>query len=107
MSETKREPVNYQFQALNWQFIKLLAEIASYAADKYGSAEQYTNSPLTGEKSPMNHIMEHARQYMASEDHDKFGDRHEMHLAAIAYNAMMEYYYYKHSGRTTPKEFYE
>lgn len=96
----KRQPVDFQYHRLNWDFIKLMAQIANYADGKYGSVEQYTDSRLLGEKSPMNHIGEHVRQYLSREPHDHFKD-HAYHLAAIAYNAMMEFYYLKHGGATT------
>lgn len=96
----KRQPVDFQYHRLNWDFIKLMAQIANYADSKYGSVEQYTDSRLLGEKSPMNHIPEHVRQYLAHEPHDHFRD-HAYHLAAIAYNAMIEFYYLKHGGGQT------
>lgn len=86
--KVKRVPVNYLWSKLNWDFLKLLAEIAQYAEEKYGSAEQYMNARLTGEKDPINHAYEHLRKYQAGEPHDKFGDV-KYHLAAAAYNIMM------------------
>jgi hypothetical protein len=93
MSEekVKRAPVTFRWDALNWDFLKMLADIAHYAAGKYGSAEQYAAARLEGEKSPINHIYEHLRQYQAGEPHDHFGDP-RYHLAAIAYNASMEFF---------------
>lgn len=92
MSEVKRQPVNYRYDALNHNFLKLLAEIAKYAGDKYGSPQQYAAARLTGEKSPINHIYEHLRAYQDGELHDHFGTmKHQ--LAAIAYNAMMSFLY--------------
>lgn len=93
----KRQPVNYRYDALNHNFLKLLAEIAKYAGDKYGSPEQYAAARLTGEKSPINHIYEHLRAYQNGEMHDHFGTmRHQ--LAAVAYNAMMEFLYLEKFG---------
>lgn len=92
-----RHPVDYRYDALNHDFIKLLAKIASYAAGKYGSAEQYATARLEGEKSPINHIYEHLRAYQAGEEHDHFEDP-VYHLAAIAYNCMMEALYLKKFG---------
>lgn len=89
----KREPVDFDFTALNWDFIKQLAQIPPYAAEKYGSWEQYRDARLRGEKSPMNHIIEHARQYMMGEPYEKFDKHLGRQLVAIAYNAMMEWYY--------------
>lgn len=104
MGEVKRQPVTYRYDALNWEFIKLLAEIAKLAEEKYGSPEQYTNGRLEGEKSPVNHIGEHLRMYIAREPHDHFGGlKHQ--LAAIAYNAMMEFHYLEHGGPTVTDAF--
>ena len=100
-----RVKVNFDYEGLNWDFIKLLAEIASYARGKYGSIDQYADVYPKGEQSPLNHIAEHMRQYMARELHDKFGDlKHQ--LAAIAYNAMMEFYYLEHGGPTVGDKLY-
>lgn len=93
----KRHPVDFLYNKLNWDFIKLLAQIAQYAEGKYGAAEQYREAELTGDGSPMNHMAEHMRAYMAGESHDHFGGQ-EYQLAAIAYNAMMEYFYFKQRG---------
>lgn len=95
--KVKRVPVTYLWSKLNWDFLKLLAEIAHYAEGKYGSAEQYTAARLEGEKSPINHAFEHLRAYSAGEKHDKFGT-HEHQLAAVAYNVMMEFFYQKRWG---------
>ena len=89
----KRVPVDFRYDALNPQFIKMLAEIGSYAATKYGSWEQYAAGRLVGEKSPVNHIYEHLRQYQMGEPYDHFEGHVGRHLAAIAYNAMMEWHY--------------
>lgn len=97
----KRVPVDFIYHQLNWDFIKDMARVAAYAHDKYGSVQQYTNSQLVGEKSPMNHMAEHMRAYLCNEPHDKFGTV-EMQLVAIAYNAMMQYYYHKQCG---PEEY--
>lgn len=91
-TEAVRTPVNYRYDALVWDFVKALAEIAHYSADKYGDATNYQRSVLEGNKSPMNHVIEHYREYMEGIPHDHFGNV-QMQLAAIAYNAMMEWYY--------------
>lgn len=96
--KVKRVPVSFLWSKLNWDFLKMLAEIAQYAEGKYGSAEQYTNARLENQASPINHIYEHLRQYQAGEPHDRFGDA-RYHLAAIAYNAMMEYFYHTAWGQ--------
>jgi len=94
----KRVPVDYIYHQLNWDFIHGMAQIASYAAHKYGSVQQYADSRLAGEKSPVNHMLRHMGQYITGEKHDHFQTM-EAHLLAIAYNAMMEYYYFKQYGR--------
>jgi hypothetical protein len=95
----RRAPVTFRWDALNWDFLKMLAEIAHYATGKYGSAEQYANARLEGEKSPVNHIYEHLRQYQAGEPHDHFQDP-RYHLAAIAYNCMIEHLFHTRWGHT-------
>jgi hypothetical protein len=92
-----RHPVDFQYHQLNWDFLKEMARIAHYASTKYGSIQQYTDSRLVGDKSPMNHMAEHIRQYVVGEEHDHFHTV-KVHLVAIAYNAMMEYYYYEKFG---------
>jgi len=94
----KRVPVDYIYHQLNWDFIHGMAQIAGYAAHKYGSVQQYADSRLAGEKSPVNHMLRHTGQYITGESHDHFHSV-EAHLWAIAYNAMMEYYYYQRYGR--------
>lgn len=93
MSETKREPVNFDHNALDPRFLHALARIAGHAKEKYGSWEQYKNSRLTGEKSPINHIYEHLNQYRLGENYDRFEGSKKWHLVAAAYNLMMEYVY--------------
>lgn len=100
-----REPLKHNFAGLNWEFLRVVAEICPYAAAKYGSVEQYADIRPEGEQSPVNHIFTHAGQYIAQTPHDKFGDV-KYHLAAIAYNAMMEYYYLTHGGPTTTDKLY-
>ena len=95
--EVKRHPVTYRFDGLNWDFIKMMAEICYLADQKYGSAEQYADGELKGEKSPLNHIPEHLRQYVTGEPHDYFEDP-IYHLVAIAYNAMMQALYHRRFG---------
>jgi hypothetical protein len=97
----KRVPVDFDYSALNWDFIKLMAQIPPYASEKYGSWSQYTAARLEGEKSPENHMIEHLRSYMLGEPYDKFDKDIGRHLAAVAYNAMMEWFYYKKFGHKT------
>jgi hypothetical protein len=95
--EAVRYPVDYLYISLNWNFIKMMAQIAQYAEGKYGRAENYVDSELKRNRSPLNHIPEHLRQYLTGEPHDHF-DSQAYHLAAIAYNSMMEYFYFVQRG---------
>lgn len=91
--EVKRVPVDFRYDAINLDFLKGLARIGGYAAEKYGSWEQYSNARLTGEKSPLNHAYEHLRQYAVGEPYDHFDGDVKWHLVAAAYNLMMEFFY--------------
>lgn len=95
--KTTRNPVSYLYTKLVWGFIKHMAMIAVHAEAKYTKAEQYTHDRLIGQAGPLNHICEHLRQYLENETDDKTNSV-EDHLASIAYNAMMEWYYYKKWG---------
>ncbi len=92
MSEPKRKPVEYLFQSLNFACLRNLTRIAQYSTEKYGSFDQYVDGPLHGEKSPINHAMNHIAEYCEGKLHDHFGDR-KMQLVAAMYNLMMEYKY--------------
>lgn len=89
----KREPVDFDYTALNWDFLRGLAWIPMHAAEKYGSWEQYRDARLAGEKSPVNHAIEHLRKYMLGEPYDKRDGNIRWHLVAAGYNVMMEFYY--------------
>lgn len=91
-TQAKRLPVDYRYDTLNWEFIKRMAQLASYAGKKYDDARQYTLTELADDRAPINHIPEHYRSFMAGESHDYFEGR-SWHLVAIAYNAMMQFFY--------------
>lgn len=97
-SKVKRVPVAFRYDAVNPMFLKWLAEIGHYASEKYGSWEQYAEERLVGEKSPINHIYEHLRQYVMNEPYDHFEGDVRRHLAAIAYNSMMAFHYHSKFG---------
>lgn len=94
----KRIPVDYRYDAINPTFLKWMARIGAYATEKYDAWEQYTGARLTGEKSPLNHIYEHLRQFSMGERYDHFDGDVRWHLVAVAYNAMMEFYYVSRFG---------
>jgi hypothetical protein len=96
--QPKRHPVDFDYQGLNLVFLKWLAKIPVYATEKYGSWSQYTNAPLVGEKSCINHIYEHLRQYQMGESYDHFDGDSRWHLVATAYNAMMQFFYHTKFG---------
>jgi hypothetical protein len=89
----KRVPVDFIYEALNPTFLKWMAKIGTYAGEKYGSWHQYKDARLAGDKSPINHIYEHLRQFVMGEPYDHFDGDVRWHLVAIAYNAMMSFYY--------------
>lgn len=107
VNSVRRVPVDYDYSSLNWDFLHMMAQIAAYAKEKYGSAEQYTDGRLEDDKSPLTHICGHLREYARRQPYDHFNEDTAYHLAAIAYNAMIEYYYLHHGGPTAPGVFYE
>lgn len=96
--KVKRVPVDFVYTALNPLFLKWMARIGSYASEKYGTWDQYTEARLEGEKSPVNHIYEHLRQFQSNERYDHFDGDVRWHLVAVAYNAMMEFFYVSKFG---------
>jgi hypothetical protein len=107
--EVKREPVDFDYAAVNPTFLHMMARIGAYAAEKYGAWEQYTGARLVGDKAPVNHIFDHLRKYVQGERYDHFDGDPRWHLVAVAYNAMMEFWYHSRFGfaphpLTLPKE---
>jgi len=94
LEEAKRDPVSYRFDILYPQFIRAMARIAAYGAEKYGDFNWH-KSRLIGEKGPINHLINHLTMYQDGKDYDhlEIGSEKRIHLAAIAFNAMMEYWY--------------
>lgn len=94
--EAKRDPVNYRYDILYWNFIHAMAEIGHFGAEKYGDFN-YRQPGLVREKSPINHIANHLRHYLEGHmyDHNEIGSSKKYHLAAIAFNAMMEFWHYE------------
>jgi hypothetical protein len=103
--QAKRDPVGYRYDILDVEFLELMAKIAAYGAKKYGDLNWH-KSRLDGEKGPMNHLMNHYKMYMNMEpyDHGEVTDSPACHLAAIAFNAMMEFYYVKLKAEVTSDE---
>jgi hypothetical protein len=92
-NEVKRVPVDFDFSSLSPDFLRGLAKIAVFAAEKYGSALQYTNARLEGEKSPANHAISHILHYLNGDPYDRWDGDVRWHLVAAAYNCGMEYWY--------------
>lgn len=90
-----------RYDILDPEFEEIMAMIADYGAKKYGDFNWH-KSRLTGNRGPMNHIRKHWAAYMLNEpyDHPKIGTHRKYHLAAIAFNAMMEFYYENKSDST-------
>lgn len=92
--EAKRNPTSVRYDILDPDFLKSLAQIAHYGAEKYGDLNWH-KSRLEGDKGCINHIYKHLGAYRNAEpyDHQELGQSRKWHLAAIAFNAMMEFWY--------------
>ena len=93
-AEAKRDPIAFRFDILDPEFLQALAQIADYGAKKYGD-RNWHKSRMIGDKSCMNHMYGHLLSYGASleYDHQELGKEKKWHLAAVAFNAMMEFWY--------------
>ena len=98
----KRDKVNFRYDILCWGFIHAMAQIGHFGAEKYGEFN-WQKSGLMGDKSPINHIGNHLKQYIEGEsyDHKELGEERKYHLAAIAFNAMMEFWHEEHRDGNT------
>lgn len=95
MSEAIRNSQNIRYDILDPLFLECMAKIADYGAKKYGNFN-WQKSYLTDDKGCINHIYKHLKSFRLEElyDHPEIaGEGKEMHLAAIAFNAMMEFYW--------------
>ncbi len=102
----KREYVAFNYNGLEADFLHAMAEITSYADVKYeafGGSENYKKSRLSGPHSPINHIYGHLKAYRLGQAYDHFDGEAKRHLVAIAYNAMMEYYYVTEEAKQRAK----
>ncbi len=90
----KRDEVSVRYDILDPDFLELMAKIADYGAKKYGELN-WQKSRLVKDKGPINHIYKHLRAFRKKiiYDHPELGEGIEIHLAAIAFNAMMEFYW--------------
>jgi hypothetical protein len=82
-------------------FIELMNDIGRYGHDKY-KENSFQSQAARGEVKRVaprqlseeigQHAAEHFQMYLRGELHDKFNTRGHQ-LAAVAFNAMMEYYF--------------
>jgi hypothetical protein len=91
-----------QYQFLNAQFLEAMNDIGRYGDEKYGE-DSFHQRAQAGDRSrgslkrtTAQAIADHARghfdEYLSHVPHDHFGtDKHQ--LAAVAFNAMMEFYF--------------
>jgi hypothetical protein len=89
-----------QFSHLLHSFLIAMEEIGAYGAEKYASTDflvrakegDYRRSSRTQPLALANHATNHFHQYLGENLHDHFGTlKHQ--LAAVAFNAMMEYHF--------------
>lgn len=102
----KREEIKECYDAILPDFMEMMALLGGHAKEKYGSWEQYQDSRLVGNSSPITHILAHITQYRKNKPYDRFDGTRKWHLIAVAYNAMMELHYELHPEKyesTLPK----
>lgn len=98
-----RANVSYRYDILAPEFLHCMAMLAEYGAEKYGELN-WQLSRLEGGKSPINHMMKHIQEYRMNTKYDHFDGSIKWHLVAIAFNAMMEFWYEeKYNGITKTK----
>ena len=92
-----RTPLNVRFDLLEASFLQAMAQIGHYGAIKFGD-KNYQKSRMVGKNSPANHMMNHLCSYICKEkyNHPEIGTDRKYHLAAVAFNAMMEFWYEEH-----------
>ena len=100
----KRDKRSFRYDIISGSFLYAMAQIANYGVEHYGEGN-WMKSRLVGNSSPINHMMAHIVKYQQNEpyDHLEIGAERRIHLAAIAFNAMMEYYYECHPELNGPK----
>ena len=82
-----------QYQWLSSLFLKAMNEIGQYGEEKYKEKSFQRNPTRDFRKSTAeigNHIRQHYEDCRLGLRHDHFGTRRHQ-LAAVAYNAMMEF----------------
>lgn len=90
-----RFDIQERYDLLDPNFLRFMAMIGGYGAQKYGD-RNWQLSRLEGNRSPINHIFKHLVAYQNDEafDHHEVGSKeYFIHLASIAFNAMMQFYH--------------
>lgn len=93
MNEAQRNPIGVRYDLLVPEFLEAMAQLM-HAGTHYDQVPGEPNwqKGLPGEKSPINHIMDHLINYQMGYSHDHLGNR-RYHLAAVALNAMFEFWF--------------
>lgn len=93
------------YEFLRVRFLEAMNDIGRYGEEKYGEQSfgargkrgDYSRgtgsvAERTTSEAIAEHAAEHFRMHLRGEKHDKFGTRRHQ-LAAVAFNAMMEFYF--------------
>lgn len=83
-----------RYDLLQPNFLEALAALAHLGHERYdvpAGVDNQWQRGLPGDACPLNHIQAHYTSYQRAESHE-MGSR-KWHLAAIAFNAMMEFWF--------------
>lgn len=105
LEQAKRDDKGYRFDILDPSFLRTLGKIADFGAKKYGDLN-WQKSRMIGHADPCNHILDHLTKYKLNDpyDHKEIGSERKFHLVAIAFNAMMEFWWEEHPDASNPKK---
>lgn len=89
-----------RYDTIYWSFIRAMAQVGTIGVEKYG-LDNYKDPKNT--RNSFNHILEHCNNFIERipYDHTAIGTDRKYHLAAIAFNAMIEYYHEENTRATT------
>lgn len=93
-TKAHRTHLGVRYDLLEPAFLRAMAQLMSHGQhyDLVTGVREQWKRGLEDDKCPVNHIMDHLCAYELSEPHDHLGSR-KGHLAAIAVNAMFEYFF--------------
>lgn len=91
-----------KYKTLDEDFLQTMDEIGLYGLEKYGDKSlaarfgrgDFSRCERTAAGEIAKHSADHFSEYLAGVSHDKFGTK-EHQLAAAAFNAMMEFSFYR------------